>query len=346
MTLVAVPPRSIVISRTDKIGDVVLTLPMAGVIKKHWPNTKVIFLGQSYTRPIVECSRHVDVFWDWRDIQKLSVQDSQELCSKNFVDAIVHVFPQRKIAQWAVQARIPLRIGTRNRMFHWLRCNRLVPVSRRHSKAHEAELNMALLRGAYDFPLFKASALASYYGLVPREELNEKHLNLLDSQRVNVVLHPKSKGSAREWPLEKWKSLAEKLPRERFKIFVSGGPEEEKELLSVFPRTPAALVENIAGTMSLSQFVSFIAKADGLVAASTGPLHIAASFGRHALGLYPPIEPMHGGRWGPLGPRASYISVDANCEKCRHGGVCACMESISVNAVSERILERFAKCEE
>ena len=161
--------------------------------------------------------------------------------------------------------------------------------------------------------------------------------------RINLILHPKSKGSAREWPLEKWASLAALLPQDQFKVFVSGGPDEEKELLGVFPRTEHATVTNIAGQMSLDQFISFIAAADGLVAASTGPLHIAAALGRCALGLYPPIRPMHGGRWGPLGERASYLSIDRQCEECRVSKVCTCMESIDVHAVKERIVKQFKK---
>lgn len=63
--------------------------------------------------------------------------------------------------------------------------------------------------------------------------------------------------------------------------------------------------------MNLKQFISFIAAADGLIAASTGPLHIAAALGKVALGIYPPIKPMHPpGRWAPLGKNASYLVLE------------------------------------
>ena len=39
---------SILISRADSIGDVVLTLPMAGVLKQILPGVKIIFLGKNY----------------------------------------------------------------------------------------------------------------------------------------------------------------------------------------------------------------------------------------------------------------------------------------------------------
>ena len=45
---------------------------------------------------------------------------------------------------------------------------------------------------------------------------------ILDSNKFNLILHPKSKGSAREWPLEKYTELIEILPKDKFKIFVTG----------------------------------------------------------------------------------------------------------------------------
>jgi heptosyltransferase-3 len=336
-------PRTIIISRTDKIGDVVLTLPMAGVLKKMWPGVRIIFLGQAYTKPIVECSKHVDEFWDWREIRAWDKSTASKMCAEKNVDAIVHVFPQREIAAWAKQVGIPIRIGTRNRFYHWLQCNKLVNVSRRNSAEHEASLNLALVKGVFDLPVVNQNSLFEYYGLSPKHALENRHATLLDKERVNVILHPKSKGSAREWPLHKWKALAESLPPEKFKIFVSGGPEEALELISVFPQEAHCAVVNIAGTMSLEQFVSFVGASDGLVAASTGPLHIASSLGRHALGLYPPIKPMHGGRWGPLGARARFLSVEKNCEACRHSGTCACMEAIPVDDVRKHVIAHFSK---
>ena len=53
-------PKKIIISRTDRIGDVVLTLPMAGIIKSKYPNCKILFLGKTYTEPIINASIHLN----------------------------------------------------------------------------------------------------------------------------------------------------------------------------------------------------------------------------------------------------------------------------------------------
>src|ERR1043165_8170499 len=46
--------RRVLVVRSDKLGDVVLTLPMAGAIKKSQPTIAVSFLVNNYTREIAE----------------------------------------------------------------------------------------------------------------------------------------------------------------------------------------------------------------------------------------------------------------------------------------------------
>ena len=42
----------IIISRTDSIGDVMLTLPMCVWLKKNIPGVELIYLGKNYTKPV------------------------------------------------------------------------------------------------------------------------------------------------------------------------------------------------------------------------------------------------------------------------------------------------------
>jgi ADP-heptose:LPS heptosyltransferase len=94
----------------------------------------------------------------------------------------------------------------------------------------------------------------------------------------------------------------------------------------------------MTGKLTLKQLIGFIQAADGLIAASTGPLHIAAAMGKIALGIYPPIRPMHPGRWAPVGPKSAYLVENKTCSKCRKTNRCECMESIQPVAVKNKLL--------
>jgi hypothetical protein len=52
--------KRIIISRTDNLGDVILTLPMAGILKSEIPGCYILFLGKKYTKPLVDACEHVD----------------------------------------------------------------------------------------------------------------------------------------------------------------------------------------------------------------------------------------------------------------------------------------------
>ena len=45
----------VLLSRPDAIGDMVLTLPMAGALKAALPGVRITVLGRNYTRAVVGC---------------------------------------------------------------------------------------------------------------------------------------------------------------------------------------------------------------------------------------------------------------------------------------------------
>lgn len=327
--------QNILISRTDAIGDVILTLPLAGIIKEYFPNSKVFFLGKSYTKDIILLSRHIDEFINWSDLENLSIKEKINKIKIYNIDTIVHIFPNKNVAQLAKQAGIIKRIGTAHRTFHWTTCNKLLNFSRKNSDLHEAQLNTKLLKPLGIKRNFKLEELIDYYGFTKVKDLDEKFKKLLSKDKFNLILHSKSKGSAREWGLDNFKKLIQFLPKDKYQIFLSG--TEEEGLLFRERLLGESNVIDISGTMSLQQFVSFINSADGLIAASTGPLHIAAALGKRALGIYPPIKPMHPGRWKPLGKNADYLVKEKACSDCRSGGACHCMLELTPEMVVAKI---------
>ena len=54
MKHIQITNQTIAISRTDSIGDVVLTLPVCVWLKKKFPDIKIIFFGSTYTKPVIE----------------------------------------------------------------------------------------------------------------------------------------------------------------------------------------------------------------------------------------------------------------------------------------------------
>lgn len=325
--------RTFIISRADSIGDVVLTLPVAGVLRALYPSSHIIFLGRSYTEEVVRACEHVNGFINWDECRELPFEEQVRRLADSGADTIIHVFPNAGIARAAKQAGIPNRIGTTNRVYHWRTCNIRVKLSRKNSPYHEAQLNLRLLEPLGARPLYPLPEIPRYYGLTRLIALPPALAALRDPERFNLILHPRSRGSAREWGLDHFIQLIGLLPSERFKIFITGTAAEGRQLESLFQQCPT--VTDLTGKLTLLELMAFIATADGLVAASTGPLHLAAALGTYAVGIYPPMRPIHPGRWAPIGERSTVFVKDRNCNDCRKTMNCHCIREITPLEVKE-----------
>lgn len=280
-------------------------------------------MGKSYTRAIIEACESVDEFIDVNDF----MNGSAKVLGKK-AEAILHVLPMPAIALRAKKLQIRLRIGTTNRIYHWITCNQLVKLSRKKSALHEAQLNIKLLKPfgiARDFSLEEISQLFAMKNIQP---LQEKFASLIDQHKYNVILHPKSQGNAREWGLENFIQLIHSLDKSKYNIFISGTQKESGLLQPLFDKAGNA-VTDITGLMDLNQFISFINHCDGLVANSTGPLHLAAALGKDALGIYPPMRPIHPARWAPLSSKAQVFVLEKTCTDCKGKNLaCHCINEV------------------
>ena len=313
----------ILVTRIDAIGDVILALPLCGYLKEKFPGIRISILARSYTKAVIDATDAVDQFINYEEIAPLPLEE-QVLRLKTYnIDTILHLVTHPSLAILAKKAKIPTRIGTVSRPYHWLTCNKYVWLRRKVSDKHEAELHFTL---AKPLGIKKApEKMWQYYQLNHIEDLKEEYTSLLDSKKFNIILHPKSNGNAQEWDLKRFGELANLLDNNQYKIFITGSEKEKAELKPWIDSLPSHVVD-MTGKLSLPQLLSFIKQADGLLAASTGPLHIAAATGINTLGLYPNFRPKHGDRWGPIGPHADYIQTKTEN-----------LDSISAQEVFEKI---------
>ena len=319
----------IIICRTDNLGDVILTLPIAGYLKRIIPESTIFFIGKKYTKEVIGNCIHVNEFIDKDDI--LSGKTSLK---KLQADTIFFVYPDLKLSSIAKEAGIKNRVSTSHRWFNWIYCNHLVNFSRLKSELHESQLNFKLFKPfGYDRN-FDTTSIAELYGI----DAAPAFADLLPSGKHNIVVHPKSKGSAKDWGLVNFAALIEILSKKDCHVFITGLKDEGEQMRKEMPRIfELGGVTDLTGKLSLSQLASFMKNVDALVAGSTGVLHLAAALGVPALGLYSPMRPIHPGRWKPIGKYAEHIVIEKKCSSCRYKPQCECILSLSPVAVANRL---------
>ncbi|MEO1653359.1 MAG: glycosyltransferase family 9 protein, partial [Bacteroidota bacterium] len=278
-------------------------------------------------------SQFLDGFLD-----KDEILTSPAILEKVAADAILFIFPDCALMKLAAQARIPHRVATSHNLCTWRYCNLRVSFSRKKSDLHEAQLNFRLLRPLGWERILPLAEIPKYYGLQTGEQLNEKYRPLLHPDKFNLIVHPKSKGSAHEWQLSNYETLCKSLDAKQYQIFITGVASEGEAIKAEIPHFfEAENIIDLTGQMDLKQLIAFINQADGLFAGSTGPLHISAALGRNTLGIYQPMRPAHPGRWQPLGAKADYLVLDKICSDCRKQTYCACINQLSVAQVQAKI---------
>jgi ADP-heptose:LPS heptosyltransferase len=198
-------------------------------------------------------------------------------------------------------------------------------------------LNHELLRpfGLTSVPNLESIEASTSHFHAPQVNLPTFVQQALTETERSVVLHPKSQGSAREWPMDKYIELSSQLAERNFTVLFTGTESEGLQFRKQIPKHKHII--DTTGKLSLNELIALIGQVDALIACSTGPLHIAGYLGIHAIGFYVPRRPIHPGRWKALGANVSILVNDPECNKCKKKEDCNCIADISV----ERVLKLF-----
>lgn len=302
-----VAPERILIARTDALGDLVVTLPLIGALKKRFPEAQVDLLVRPYAEAIAECAREGDrvVLWDKGMASDPRSAGAMTL-QKGRYDAIVFAFPDPSVVRAAKVAGIPIRVATGRRWSTAWKVTHRIWDSRHQSGGHEAWHGLRLLR-----PLgVDAEGIGLSSPTLEPPAADETVETLLKPMGGSpVLIHPGSNGSAGNWSASGFAELANMLTRRGLVVAMTGTKEEGEAFAPFLQKAPE--VHNLCGTLNLTQLLALQARSLVTVASSTGPLHTAASMGKPVVGLYHTAPPAWPERWAPLGPFVEVLSTDA-----------------------------------
>lgn len=282
--------------RNDRIGDLVLALPLLQALKDAGAFVGV--LTSAYAAPLLEADERVDAL-------VVDGPDATEALRGHGFDSALVLWGSWPNAFKAWRAGIPQRLGVSARPFSWL-FTRTLPLRRGQGWAHEGALNFAFgealgLAGPPPPPRLRlgrgAQAQAAAW---LKRHAPAGHGPL-------VGLHPGSGGSAQPWPARRFGELGAALARDHgARAIVTGGTGDQAEAQECRRVLPQAAI--LDGALALPAFAALLGRLQLFAAGSTGPLHLAAAQGTPVLGLYPPLRAMSPLRWGPRGSRRAILS--------------------------------------
>ncbi len=333
--------KNILLLRTDRLGDTILSLPVATALKKAFPQSRITFLARDYTLPVVLASPSVDAGMSLDTFAGEGKAFLRWLRQQEF-DVAVHLFPRPEQALATWRAGIPLRIGTGYRYYSLL-FNRRQYDHRKDGHFHEAEFNLRLLQ---QLGIENAEVR---FDLRVDEALRGKIDNLLKDHGIDphlpmIIIHPGSGGSARDWPLSHFATLARQITTQLSVTLILTGTEKETQLAEEIRAAAGMKPISLAGRLTVEELMAVISRAALFIANSTGPLHLAVALNRDVLAFYPPIQACRPERWGPYGRRQDVLmSQQEECTRCRNqtGGTCACMQAITPEQAFARVRRKI-----
>lgn len=360
--------RTIVINRTDAIGDTVLTLPMADRLKQVYPDSKIIFLTSPRAQdlftnhPCVDETEIIDPKLSFiRKVRKL-----YHFFKRTNADAFFHVGGLTLPCLVALFCRVPFRGGIKSRLPTFLSLKDGMRQSRSIVPISETDHNLELLTPYLgDISPFEGSP-APRLTLSPEEQANalqdfSKFLAAAghDPKREWIFIHPGMSGHTLNWASRNYARLILRLMKRhpgRFLFIISHTPSDEPYLAPLrdhLGKTPQEQVgESVVffngATKGLRFTMNVMAHARLFVGPSTGTTHLASCLGVATVGIYSPIRAQSAVRWGPFyRDRARVVVPDVVCgevtkcalERCPYYECMAKIEVDDLTRECETLLE-------
>ncbi|UCD15205.1 MAG: glycosyltransferase family 9 protein [Candidatus Omnitrophota bacterium] len=334
-------PKKILIIRTDRLGDVILSTPVITNLRRAFPDAHISFMCRPYTKDVLEKNPYLDevIIYDKYGEHKnifATVKFAFSLRKRKFDWAVI-LHPTNRAHIISFLAAIPTRAGW-DRKASWLLTKKLAH-KKQEGKKHELEYTLDILR-ALKVPIVDKT---TYFPI--KEEAEEKVKNLLIKEGLKegkkfIVIHPCASCLSKKWPQgyfsELIKLLNEKTSLKTVIITAKGEEQFGKQLVN------QAGVIDFRGKLTISEVGSLLRRAALFISNDSGPVHIAASLNTAVISIFgrkdPGLSPQ---RWKPRGKNSFYFHKDAGCTKCfahRCPKKFLCLKKVYPEEVAEKAL--------
>jgi heptosyltransferase-1 len=325
--------------RLSSIGDVVHTLPAAAALRRQ--GFEVGWLVEPLSRPLLEGNPGVGTVTVAPAARAFRLSPARAAVARiraERYDVALDFQGLWKSAGWARMsgARRTLGFGgawRREPASAWL-AGEAVPVPT--EAVHVIDKNLALLR-----PLgIDALGLRQFPLPVARAE-EESVARQVAGQGLDafVVLNAGGGWRNKLWPPERFGAVAIRLRDRGLRSLVTWGPGEEGLADRVVAQSEGAAVRCFPTT--LLELTAVLRRARLVVAADTGPLHLACAVGTPVVGIYGPTDPARNGPWSPADRVVRHAPSCAPCHRRQcpiHDGVMGTIDVAEVvAAVDERL---------
>ena len=303
--------KKIIISRTDKIGDLLLSIPSFFMARKMFPNAEIMILVRNYNYEIVKNLPYIDRIIKIDDYSEKELEN--EIKSFN-ADIFIALYNDKIISKLARKSGANYRVGPISKIYSIFSFNRGIWQKRSHSIKNEAEYNLDLIRKIDPKRYDEVFEINSKIYL---EQENIDVANMyIDKNKISgkiLVVNPFMGGSAKTITDEQYQNLLQKIYDRRgdISIIIACHISEKERAEKILKGIDREKIYVFANEGSVLNLAGIIDKATVYLGGSTGPTHLAGALGKNIVAIYPNKKTQHPIRWGVINNKnVKYIIPD------------------------------------
>lgn len=308
--------KKIIIARTDKIGDLILSIPSFFMLRKMYPDAEITLLVRDYNYNIVKNLPYINRVVQ---IDRYRRKELLEKIKYFNADVFIALYVDNFVMELAKASKAKVRIGPLSKLKSFFTFNRGVLQKRSKSIKHEAEYNLDLIK-KLDKKLFENKFEINTQIFLDKSNLEAAEKFFKDNcigDKV-LVVNPFMGGSAKNITDKQYADiLREVIDRiEEVDIIVTAHISDEERGLKLLEEIGKDKVYLFANGGELLNIGAIIDRAKVYFGGSTGPTHIAGSLQKSIVALYPKKATQSLVRWGVFGNEdVTYIIPDENTKE-------------------------------
>lgn len=316
-----VEAKNILLVRTDRIGELVLTTPAMIAVREHFPRAVITAVVSPYSAEAVEGACFIDSiikFDPMADCDNLLKKlKFFQLIKKSRFDLAVMFNPSKFFNILTFLAGIPIRVGYDRKagflLTHKIRDKKYL------CDRHEVEYNLELIGTIGVKPADKSPYFHLDDSAEGRVSDMLKENGAAGAGEPLIAVHPDTSNPEKMLPPDRFARLCDKLLDEfKIKIVLIGGAGGRKIAGEVKSRMRGPVMD-MTGALTIKELGPLLKRCSLLISNDSGPVHISAAVGTPTIVFFGEKRP--GGssrRWGAYGeghliigkPRVADISVD------------------------------------
>jgi heptosyltransferase-2 len=339
--------KRILVTRTDRIGDVLLSTPVIKGLRRSFPRSHIAVVVRPYARDIVLGNPYLNevIIYDKYGRQRSpfrSIAFAWALRKKRFDLALI-LHPTNRMHLVTFLAGIKKRVGF-NRKLGFLLTDK-IEHKKQQGQKHELEYTLDIVR---------------YLGIKPEDKdlfmpirkdseiyIEEflSHQGYREGEKI-IALHPAASCPSKVWPKERFAQVADRLSLELKAKIIIVAAASDVDISSSFSALLHCPWIDATGKTSVSQLASLLRRCSLFISNDSGPVHIAATLGVPTVAIFGRSQPgLSPRRWGPVGRPSIILHKDSSCASCLAHNCqndFTCLKAISVQevlAAAKKIVE-------